>query len=65
MTKKLLRKTEVIKATGLCGSMIYRLMKEQKFPKSVPITPGRVGWVDSEVEAWITAKIADRDSKAA
>ncbi len=56
---------KVQSVTGLSRTTIYELSKKSGFPKQVTITRGRVGWVESEVEAWIAAKIADRDGKAA
>lgn len=32
---------------------IWRLEKAGKFPKRRQISPGRVGWLASEVDAWI------------
>ena len=34
------------------------------FPKRVKIGNNRVGWLKSEVEAWLQAKIEQRDSSA-
>lgn len=40
---------------------IERLEKAGKFPKSVKLGARAKGWVLSEVNDWITARIADRD----
>lgn len=71
MNEQLLRRQAVEQATGLPRSTIYRLMAASppEFPKPVRLGNGtrsaRVGWVKSEVDAWIAARIAARDGKAA
>ena len=40
---------------------VLRLEKEGKFPKRVTIGANRVGWLASEVEGWINARVAERD----
>ncbi|MBF0562536.1 MAG: AlpA family phage regulatory protein [Alphaproteobacteria bacterium] len=60
-----LRKTEVVKASGYTDQHLRRLEKRDLFPRRVRIGPGRVGWPQSEVAAWIAQKIADRDQGTA
>jgi prophage regulatory protein len=55
----ILRLNAVMKKTGLGASMIYLLMAEGKFPKSIKITKRTVGWLLSEVEAFIEGRIAE------
>lgn len=43
---------------------IYRLIKAKKFPKPVPLGENCVGFVEAEIDAWITAKITERDTGA-
>ena len=42
---------------------ILKLEKKGAFPGRVPVGPHRVGWLASEVEAWIKARVAERDSR--
>jgi prophage regulatory protein len=44
---------------------IWRLEKQSKFPKRVPLGPGRHGWLDSEIDDWILARAAERNAGAA
>src|SRR5882757_4470948 len=44
---------------------LWRLEKAGKFPKRVPIGAGRYGYVETEIDAYIDAKIAERDASAA
>ena len=41
---------------------IDRLEKAGKFPKRVRLGQNRVGWVESEVVAWIEERIRRRDN---
>lgn len=59
---RLLRLPEVIQLTGLGRSAIYDRMGRGDFPKSVPLTSTCRAWVESEVRAWIAARIAERDA---
>ncbi|MCA6127299.1 MAG: AlpA family transcriptional regulator [Alcanivorax sp.] len=59
---RIIRLPEVIAKTGLGRSTIYKLISEDLFPKSVPLMPRVVGWIESEVEEWILERIAERDS---
>lgn len=62
---RLLRRDEVSDRTGLSATTIWRMQRAGNFPKSVPISAGLVGWIESEVNAWIASRIAARDAKAA
>ena len=57
---RILRLPEVIVVTGLKRSMIYRLQAERRFPQSVKITDYAVGWIESEVHAWVAERAAAR-----
>jgi len=40
-------------------------MAEGTFPKPVPIGTKAVGWIEDEIDAWIEARIAERNAKLA
>lgn len=61
MEHRLLRRADVEKLTALSRSTIYAKIKEGTFPKPVPVGPGGVRWIASEVEDFISQKIAERD----
>ena len=44
---------------------LWRLERANKFPRRVPIGAGRYAYIESEVDAWIDARIAERDEAAA
>ncbi len=44
---------------------LWRLEKAGLFPKRVPLSAGRYAYVESEIDAYIQAKIAERDMRGA
>jgi prophage regulatory protein len=60
----LLRRPKVEERTGYSRSTIYAKMDAGDFPRCVKLGPRAVGWVESEVDAWISARIEARDSEA-
>jgi prophage regulatory protein len=50
---RVLRLPQVCHKIGLCRSMIYRLESEGRFPRRIKLGVRAVGWIESEVEAWI------------
>lgn len=58
MTQLYLKRTEVVALVGLGYSTIWRLEREGKFPARRKLSAGRVGWVRSEVEAWVQGREA-------
>jgi prophage regulatory protein len=58
---QILRRREVEKLTGLGRSTIYREISLDRFPKPIKLNPNgtSVGWLASEIYAWIEARIAD------
>jgi len=58
---KIIRLKEVILLTGLARSTVYKFIKAQGFPKQVSLGGRSVGWIESEIEAWIVEKIEARD----
>jgi prophage regulatory protein len=53
-----LRLKQVRDMTCLSKSSIYRLMEEGDFPRQVPLGARSVVWVKSQVEDWMSKKIA-------
>lgn len=59
----LLRLPAVKDRTGLSRSKIYELLENGAFPKPVKLSHGgRLNaWPDYEIDAWIKARIAERE----
>jgi prophage regulatory protein len=54
----ILRLPEVKKRTGLPTSTLYYFMSKGEFPSSHKIGPRAVGWLQSDVDAWIKSKLS-------
>jgi predicted DNA-binding transcriptional regulator AlpA len=39
---------------------LWRLEKRGEFPQRVQISPGRVGWFESEINAWLQQRKTSR-----
>jgi prophage regulatory protein len=59
---RILRLAQVIDMTGLGKTKIYELQAQGRFPMSVRITAHSVGWVEEEVQAWLSRRVAARPS---
>lgn len=57
MANTILRLPAVKAQTGLSRSTIYLRVAEGKFPKPISLGARAVGWVDADVEAWVTGQI--------
>lgn len=64
-TIRILRLAQVIDMTGLRKTKIYELQAQGRFPMSVRITTHSVGWVEQEVQAWLTGRLAARKPQPA
>ena len=60
---RIMRLKEVIEKTGLSRSTIYNLISQGKFPKQIELGARSVGWVDTEVDEWLKAKVAYRNAQ--
>lgn len=49
---RFMREREVLEATSLSHSTLWREIKRGNFPRPVPISAGRVGWRESIIAAW-------------
>jgi prophage regulatory protein len=54
---RFLRLPEVIEVTGLGKTKIYELQAQGSFPRRVKITGHSVGWVETEVQAWLAQRV--------
>ena len=58
----ILRRREVEARTGLGCSTIYEGVKAGTFPAPIQLGPKSVGWLESEVNGWLAARVAARDA---
>ncbi|EOD1043937.1 helix-turn-helix transcriptional regulator [Citrobacter farmeri] len=59
--ERFLRLPEVIHLCGLSRSTIYDLISRNAFPQQVSLGGKNVAWLQSEVTAWMTDRIAARN----
>lgn len=58
---RIIRLSEVLANTGLARSTVYKYVADGSFPKPVSLGDRAVGWVESEVQEWVLARIEERD----
>ena len=59
---RVLRRPAVEAITGLSRSTIYANMQLGEFPKPIRLGPKAVGWLETEILAWIEARTAERNA---
>ena len=53
----ILRRPQVQQRTGLSRSTLYQYIKDGEFPASVQLGPRAVGWLESDISDWISARV--------
>ena len=64
-TQRTLRIRHVAEKTSLAISSIWRLAQRGHFPLPVKLSPGCTAWYEHEIDEWIDAKAAERESPVA
>lgn len=54
---------QVVEITGMCRSVIYKLMQEGQFPAKVTVGVRGARWSERLVRQWIATRIADAIAK--
>jgi prophage regulatory protein len=62
---RLIRRSEVIQRVGLCKASIYNRMNAGLFPRPVSIGGRSVAWLESDIDTWITERLAEAGRIAA
>lgn len=57
---KIIRLKQVMDVTGLARSTIYKHIADGVFPGAIPLGGRSVGWLESEIQDWIAARIGER-----
>lgn len=60
-SERILRFPDVKKMTGLSRTTIWRLEKQDAFPKTIKITGHVNGWLEREIKEWISSKMEARN----
>ena len=53
MEPQILRLPAVLEATGICRSLVYKLVAQGSFPTPVRLGSRAVGWRRSDIEEWL------------
>jgi prophage regulatory protein len=59
---RLITKPELCRMVPYTPQHILRLEKAGKFPRRVRLGANRVAWLLVEIEAWVAARVAERDA---
>jgi prophage regulatory protein len=54
--KRILSPQEVIELTGLSSATLWRLRRRKELPEPIRLSPGRIGWRESDIERWLDAR---------
>jgi prophage regulatory protein len=54
---RILRWKAVKERCGLSRTSVWRLEKANKFPRRIQIGPKAVGWLEAELDAWVTTNM--------
>lgn len=60
MSHNILKTKDVLKKTAIGRTTLHRKVKEGSFPAPIELGPHSVGWVESEVDAWINSRMKSR-----
>ncbi|WP_028117811.1 helix-turn-helix transcriptional regulator [Ferrimonas senticii] len=60
MAANIIRLSAIKSKVGLSRASIYAQIKAGTFPKQIKIGPRSVGWVESEIDAWLEQQMAKR-----
>lgn len=55
----ILRRPQVEARTGLSRSSIYDRIKQGTFPAPISLGAKAVGWIESEIDDWLNARIQE------
>jgi prophage regulatory protein len=58
----ILRQSNICAKTRLSRSSLYEQIAAGAFPPPVKLGARSVGWLESEVDGWIAARVAERDA---
>lgn len=56
---RILRAKQVAERAGISRSLIYKFVREGKFPAAVRLGDRAVGWHESDVDGWIQSRVSN------
>jgi len=61
MGDRFISMSEVLDRICLSKTHLYRKINAGQFPRPVPLGPQKVAFLESEIEAWMSARLQARD----
>ena len=61
--RQVLRLPEVMRRTGKRRTSLLQAIQRGEFPKPIRLGARAIGFIQSEVDAWIDARMAERDGQ--
>jgi prophage regulatory protein len=61
---RLLRLPDVLGRVGISRSAVYEFVQRRAFPQPVKLGTRCTAWVESEIDGWVGARIAERTARA-
>lgn len=65
MSQALIRFSEVQRRTGYSKAWIYRLISQKRFPPAIKIGSRAIAFVESEIDEWVSQRIAESRGEVA
>lgn len=65
MPQALIRFSEVQRRTGYSKAWIYRLISQKRFPPAIKIGSRAIAFVESEIDEWVSQRIAESRGEVA
>ncbi len=65
MVQRIIRKPELLSIVSLSDATVWRREKMGDFPRRIKLGGNSVGWLESEVEDWLSKKVSERFSSRA
>jgi prophage regulatory protein len=57
LADRFLAKPEVLRIAGFSAATLWREVQAGRFPAPIPISANRVGFLESEVRAWVNKSV--------
>lgn len=65
MAERIFRKKQMTAVTGLSETEIWERVQSGELDRPIPLGKRAVGWLESSVDKWQRARIAERDAEEA
>ena len=56
----IIRKRDLCGLLGVSSATVWRWTRRKAFPAPIKLGPNTVGWLRSEIDAWLGARVTER-----